>query len=121
RETAMPEELRKSAEAYVGCISGAVTAERYRALLEQAGFKGAVCPSHRAGLSPDLYDIDIALVDTKADLNVYTQSNGSTDSTTGCCAPKTSSPGCCGAPASAPSTTENSDSLSKYDLNQFVG
>lgn len=39
-----PESLRSNVAAYVSCISGAILLEDYRALLQDAGFKGALAP-----------------------------------------------------------------------------
>jgi SAM-dependent methyltransferase len=57
----LPEEVKASVEAYVGCISGALLIPEYRQLLEQAGFSS------------------IVITDTGADLNAYAQASS------GCC------------------------------------
>ena len=59
---ALPDEVKQSVEAYVGCISGAILIDEYRRLLEQSGFAS------------------VLVTDTGADLNAYAMaSNG------GCC------------------------------------
>jgi arsenite methyltransferase len=59
----LPEPIKQSFEAYVGCISGALLIEDYRQQLLDAGFNA------------------VAITDTGADLNVYAQvADGS-----GCC------------------------------------
>ncbi|KAF8554127.1 NAD(P)-binding protein [Imleria badia] len=57
-----PESLRSNAAAYVGCISGAILLEDYRALMQDAGFK------------------DVLFTENPSDLNIYL--NGGP---TGCC------------------------------------
>ncbi|MFH1303257.1 MAG: arsenite methyltransferase [Planctomycetota bacterium] len=49
----LPDEMKQSVEAYVGCISGAILIDEYRRLLEQSGFASVV------------------VTDTGADLNAY--------------------------------------------------
>ena len=58
----LPEAVKQSVEAYVGCISGAVLIDEYRSLLEKAGFKSVV------------------VTDTGADLNAYAMASEG-----GCC------------------------------------
>jgi arsenite methyltransferase len=36
----MPDEIRQDAVSYVGCVAGAIDAERYKQLLTEAGFQG---------------------------------------------------------------------------------
>jgi len=64
---AMPESLRTNVAAYVGCISGAVTVEEYRELMQTAGFQ------------------DIVFTETSSDLNVYLDGGAP-----GCCGPASS-------------------------------
>ncbi len=54
----LPEEVRSSLEAYVGCIAGAILIDDYRRSLEQAGFDA------------------VTVTDTGADLNAYAQAGG---------------------------------------------
>ncbi len=69
----LPNEVKHSVEAYVGCVSGALLIKQYRSLMEQAGFAAVV------------------VTDTGADLNAYAMvSDG------GCCGG-----GSCGAEADA--------------------
>ncbi len=58
----LPENVKESIEAYVGCISGAILIDDYRQLLQDAGFNAVV------------------VTDTGADLNAYTEAGSS-----GCC------------------------------------
>lgn len=58
----LPDAIKQSVEAYVGCISGAILIDQYRSLLEQAGFTSVV------------------VTDTRADLNAYAMASDS-----GCC------------------------------------
>ncbi len=58
----LPNEVKHSVEAYVGCISGAILIDEYRSLLEQAGFAAVV------------------VTDTGADLNAYAMASDG-----GCC------------------------------------
>ncbi len=48
----LPERVRQSIAAYVGCIAGAVSRERYLALIRHAGFAG--CRGGRGGVVPGL-------------------------------------------------------------------
>ena len=59
----LPDAIKESAQAYVGCISGAVLLDEYRRLMEEAGF------------------VSVVISDTGADLNAYTLAGGSG----GCC------------------------------------
>ncbi|KAH7920771.1 NAD(P)-binding protein [Leucogyrophana mollusca] len=79
----LPESLRLDLASYIGCISGALQLDEYKALITDAGFSDAL------------------FVDTQGDLNIYTQ-NGAA----GCCAPNitSSSSGCC-PPALTATTT----------------
>jgi arsenite methyltransferase len=65
----LPPEIGSNLLAYVGCISGAIPMDEYRAGLHEAGF------AH------------VEMVDTGADLNVY----GKVEKRSGCCAPSASS------------------------------
>jgi SAM-dependent methyltransferase len=58
----LPNEVKQSVEAYVGCISGAILIDEYRNLLEQDGFAS------------------VAISDTGSDLNAYTMASND-----GCC------------------------------------
>ena len=102
----LPESLAGAAKAWVACIAGAVPVEETRAALEQAGFS------------------DIAVIDAKADLNVYKGEGGSEM----CCAPAPAAQatGCCGAGPSAsegaaPSFHDGiSDFFRDVDLNEYA-
>lgn len=64
----LPEEIRSSIEAYVGCIAGAILIVDYRELLERVGFAA------------------VTVSDTAADLNAYAQAGSGTAT---CCAAPT--------------------------------
>lgn len=107
----LPEELRESVMAYVGCIAGAVPIKEYQQGLLDAGFSG------------------VEVVDTGSDLNAYTK----IENQSACCSPPSvqigvgseSLPvvesGCC-----APTATEEqlhegmNDLLTKYNVNDFA-
>ncbi len=100
-KAALPEALRASITAWVGCIAGALTAEENRAALSRAGFS------------------DIAIIDAEADLNVYKQAGQD-----GCCAPAPAaqSASCCGAakPPSGDLYAEISGAFSDIDINAYA-
>jgi SAM-dependent methyltransferase len=77
---ALPEELATATKAWVACIAGAVTPDETRAALERAGFEA------------------IAVIDSKADLNVYKDSGGGEM----CCAPASQAQSCCTPAPAAP-------------------
>ncbi|MCM2369085.1 arsenite efflux transporter metallochaperone ArsD [Aporhodopirellula aestuarii] len=58
----LPEAVKQSVEAYVGCVSGAILIDQYRSSLEQAGLA------------------DVVVTDTGADLNAYAMASEG-----GCC------------------------------------
>jgi arsenite methyltransferase len=92
----LPEAVSRSMAAYVGCISGAVRIEDYRAGLVSAGFE------------------HVEIVDSGADLNAYTK----VENQSGCCSPAMAERSCCSAEADTPTLhAELSDLLSKYDVN----
>jgi SAM-dependent methyltransferase len=61
----LPEEIARDVAAYTGCIAGAITIDEYRRGLAEAGFA------------------EVAVVDSGADLNAYSQVEGQP----GCCSP----------------------------------
>lgn len=65
----LPEEVKQSVEAYVGCIAGAILIEEYHSALVQAGFTSVV------------------VTDTGADLNAYAMASDG-----GCCGGGTCGP-----------------------------
>ncbi|KAK3984993.1 S-adenosyl-L-methionine-dependent methyltransferase [Cladorrhinum sp. PSN332] len=113
----LPENLRNDIALYVGCIAGAAEIQEYEAWFAEAGFK------------------DVVITDTKADLNVYLETNDDGTKKGDCCSPpgtveekvassccapteKPAASSCC-TPASAPSTEQ--ENLERPDLNEFVG
>jgi arsenite methyltransferase len=92
----LPEAVSRSMAAYVGCISGAIRIEDYRAGLVSAGFE------------------HVEIVDSGADFNAYTK----VENQSGCCSPAMAERSCCAAEAGTPTLhAELSDLLSKYDVN----
>lgn len=102
----LPPEVANDLLAYVGCIAGAVLIDDYVAGLKAAGFSA------------------VEVVDTKKDLNAYSQVGGQS----ACCSPSCSpapaglnvlddSAGCCG-----PSDVHGglAELLHKYDVNEFA-
>lgn len=70
----LPDGVKQSIEAYVGCIAGAILIHEYRSLMERAGFQSVV------------------VTDTGSDLNAYAQASS------GCCGTsvESTSNSCCG-------------------------
>lgn len=101
---ALPAEIGQDLLAYVGCIAGAISFDEYRQGLKAAGFDA------------------VEVVDTKKDLNAYSQVEGQS----GCCSPSASSSssltviedGCC----SSSSELHNSlaDLLRRYNVNDYA-
>ncbi|KAK4162954.1 S-adenosyl-L-methionine-dependent methyltransferase [Cladorrhinum sp. PSN259] len=113
----LPEKLRNDIALYVGCIAGAAEVKEYETWFAEAGFK------------------DVVISDTKADLNVYLETNddgtrkgdcyappGTAEekASSSCCQPaaKSNVSSCC-TPASVPDNA--SESEERPDLNEFVG
>lgn len=82
-KTELPEYIKSDIALYVGCIAGASQVSEYDRYLQEAGFKGkdviGVC---RGFASYTDILLDILIVDTKSDLNVYRESGNSN-----CCGP----------------------------------
>jgi len=107
----LPEEVGKNLLAYIGCISGAIPIEQYRAGLIEAGLA------------------DINIVDSGADLNAYFQ-DATAEQSSGCCSAPTSTTleiveaSCC----SSDTLTENKSAewlqlvelMRKYNVNDYV-
>ncbi|EIW80452.1 NAD(P)-binding protein [Coniophora puteana RWD-64-598 SS2] len=108
------ETLRVNLQAYVGCVSGALQLHEYREIMQNAGFQDAV------------------FVDTKGDLNAYTQGDS-----IGCCAkpePSTScsvssscQPASCGPsssckPTSSGTSTQSTSTIAHQvaDVNEWA-
>ena len=93
----LPEAIARSMAAYVGCISGAIRIDDYRAGLMAAGFE------------------HVEIVDSEKDLNAYAQVEGQS----GCCSPAMDGEGSCCQPPAEPSLHEDlSELLKKYDVNE---
>lgn len=92
----LPESIARSMAAYVGCISGAIRMDDYRAGLLAAGFE------------------HVEIVDSGADLNAY----GKVENQSGCCSPAMDKTSCCSpSPDTATLHAELSDLLIKFDVN----
>lgn len=93
----LPDGVKQSIEAYVGCIAGAILIHEYRSLMERAGFQSVV------------------VTDTGSDLNAYAQASS------GCCGTSVESPSniCCG-----PDTKTLHDGLASvmqnFDANAYA-
>ncbi|KAJ5076802.1 arsenite methyltransferase [Anaeramoeba ignava] len=91
----LPEDLREDAAAYVGCIAGAIPVEKYKSLLEKAGF------------------VEVNLQDTVRNLNVHKDR-----------AHKTSCGGCCCKKKDEQKDEEKEkksfEKIEQYDLNDFA-
>ena len=95
----LPDELARSAAAYIGCVAGAIPIAEYQRGLREAGFSA------------------VQVVDTRKDLNAYALVEGQT----GCCSPVESSSlpmaECC---APAPVHDDLAAIMRKYDVNQYA-
>ncbi|MCY2968278.1 MAG: arsenite methyltransferase [Planctomycetota bacterium] len=100
----LPDDLARDLMAYVGCVAGAILVADYEAGLKGAGFE------------------EVAVVDTGADLNAYTQ----VENQAGCCSPAMTSDsglnvvdsGCC---STAPAAhVPGWDILKNHDVNAYA-
>lgn len=123
----LPEELARSAAAYMGCVAGALTIQRYERMLKEAGFAA------------------VQIVDTKSDLNAYSKVEGSSGCcssgaelptptgpalpvseeewiapTQSCCGPQTETSRSCCTTSPAAVHGELSELLSRFDVNEFA-
>jgi arsenite methyltransferase len=102
----LPAEVGKDLLAYVGCIGGAISMKEYVGGLTKAGFQV------------------VQVVDTKKDLNAYSQVEGQS----ACCPPPANSSsslnvleeGCCSPSSSSEVHSSLSELLSKYNVNEFA-
>lgn len=93
----LPEAVRSSLAAYVGCIAGAIHVDTYREELLRAGF--AV----------------VEVVDSGADLNAYRKAKNQS----ACCSPSMDEGSCCApAPSEGGVHQELASLLESYDVNQ---
>jgi hypothetical protein len=105
----LPDSIRQSMEAYVGCVAGAILIDRYRQMLCRAGLQSVV------------------VSDTGADLNAYADA-GVTESA--CCGgPQegaatvdVAQTGCCGPAPHQPPSLHNqlSKVLASFDANAYA-
>ncbi len=87
----LPESVKTSVEAYVGCVSGAIMIQEYRRAMLDTGFDS------------------VAVTDTGADLNVYAQASASN-----CCGPTDA---CCG---EASLHDGLADVMKSFDINAYA-
>jgi arsenite methyltransferase len=105
----LPEDIKSSVEAYVGCIAGAIMIDDYQRLLREAGFDAVV------------------VLDTGADLNAYATSGLSS---VGCCADSPQSvqaaalpvAGCCDTSTAGPPPIHEqlATLLATFDANAYA-
>ena len=104
----LPDEIRASMDAYVGCIAGAILIEEYQRQLQDAGFSS------------------IVVTDAGADLNAYAKA-GTMESP--CCSePERTLPqalpggACCGSSEQQPAALHDqlANVLSKFDANEYA-
>ncbi|MCA9184683.1 MAG: arsenite methyltransferase [Pirellulaceae bacterium] len=107
-KTMLPDEIRESVAAYIGCIAGAIPIDDYHELLLEAGFSA------------------VEIVDTGADLNAYAKAENAA-----CCAPAPESndslavvePGGCCQPSKAVVSqvhAQLAELLRRHDVNQYA-
>jgi hypothetical protein len=100
---ALPQQLKESLDAYVGCIGGAVPAQIYADMLARAGFT------------------DIVVANKNVDLNVY----GEVDGQAACCStpePETVASSCCGSSEAIAQDVHGGlrQVLTETDLNSYA-
>ena len=101
----LPQEIAASADAWCGCVAGAIRVDDYRNGLVEAGFQ------------------HVEVVDSGSDLNAYSR----VENQSGCCSPAmatapSSVPSiagskCCGAPGETPLHDDLRTLLTAYDIN----
>lgn len=118
----LPSKIRESVALYVGCIAGASQVGDYEKYLRKAGFNGTH-PSLDQAIYPTfifyvflITCIEILIVDTKSDLNVYTTAKEVGQNNGGC--GTQSKPGCCS--GGIPSRGLESD-VENVDFNEWAG
>jgi SAM-dependent methyltransferase len=104
----LPPEISGDLLAYVGCIGGAVPIDEYVSALKAAGFS------------------EVDVIDTKRDLNAYTEVEGQA----ACCPPPAAATSTSGLPMIGDSCSSESDGsavhnalaelLRKYDVNEYA-
>jgi SAM-dependent methyltransferase len=101
----LPDDLARSALAYVGCVAGAISVAEYERGLREAGFDA------------------VQVVDTHKDLNAYAQVEGQS----GCCSPPAATgpelpmaASCCGDGAEAGVHRALADVLARYNVNEYA-
>jgi SAM-dependent methyltransferase len=99
----LPAEIARDLEAYVGCIAGAVLIDDYRCQLVEAGLSA------------------VEIIDTRADLNAYTQVKNHSEGRSAPAYLPAASSGCCsGAPPEDGSHQHWTEILRRYDVNDYA-
>ncbi|KAI9701984.1 MAG: hypothetical protein M1836_001328 [Candelina mexicana] len=107
----LPTEIRDDVSLYVGCIAGASRVGQYEQYLKDAGFNGKRWFTFRVRSASGLSSLDIMIVETHSDLNVYKDGALMDSGKTGpasCCNPK------------GTVVTNGSKPSADYDLNEWV-
>lgn len=104
----LPAELGKSVMAYVGCIAGAISIDKYKEGLAEAGFSG------------------VEIIDSGADLNAYSK----IENQSGCCSPSrtetagnalpTLDTGCCSPAVDGDLHDDLAELLRRYNVNDYA-
>lgn len=110
----LPDKLRSDMALYVACISGASLVSEYERYLREAGFEGTRASLPQACTRPTVFrpdrDVDILIVTTGADLNVYKQTGEHDAKPASCCQAET--------PGSRSGTAEEGSSKSCCTTSQ---
>lgn len=124
----LPPHVKDSMALYVGCIAGASQVAAYEKYLREAGFRGNFdsqrCFYRRRVRLTWRIQLDILIVDTNSDLNIYTTAASNGDA--GPCCPPSS--GCCPPSSNGEEVNRNkisdaarSDDVKNLDFNEFAG
>jgi SAM-dependent methyltransferase len=95
-EGELPDELRKAAEMYAGCVSGAIQKDEYLDIVRKAGFTNVTVQKEKEIVLPDdilltyLAKDEIPVFRSKARILSITVYGEKSEEKSGCC-----SPGCC--------------------------
>jgi arsenite methyltransferase len=104
----LPENIVNDMSLYVGCIAGASRVAEYEDYLKSAGFQGTVVLSvARMFLYTDCLSLDVLIIDTKGNLNIYNESSSLTESS------------CCSSGKSA--SNESANDHLDIDFNEWAG
>jgi arsenite methyltransferase len=105
----LPEKMKNDLALYVGCIAGTSQLAEYEQWLRDAGFTGKMLPSFFHCCQDFNSPPEIAITDTKSDLNAYLDIAEDGTKKSECCIPsakataeQASAAGCCAPKAAAP-------------------